>query len=173
MEGQTSRASQLLENGLFRVGRTGLLCDSWCDRQASAVTDSTERFRKISEQGVITAPSDAGALVLHAEEGPNCLVVVGVIRPADKARLTAIVTFVQCVQSVFGYPNDEAYWHDPRGAAGDRPGFGFLEVLSSAWPGRLIAYNRHAFPDRMVITRRCATSSSAAMTHPVSSWRRT
>jgi hypothetical protein len=52
------------------------------------------------------------------------------------------------MQSVFGYPNDEAYWHDPRGAAGDMPGYGFYEVLSSPWPERLAAYNRHAFPDR-------------------------
>lgn len=72
--------------------------------------------------------------------------VLGVFRPADKAQMTAIVTFVQCLQSVFAYPNDEAYSHDPRGAAGDRPGYGFFEVLSSTWPGRLIAYNRHAFP---------------------------
>jgi hypothetical protein len=35
-----------------------------------------------------------------------------------------------------------------RGAAGDRPGYGFFEILDSTWPARLIAYNRHAFPDR-------------------------
>jgi len=28
------------------------------------------------------------------------------------------------------------------------PGYGFFEILNSAWPGRPIAYNRHAFPDR-------------------------
>jgi hypothetical protein len=51
------------------------------------------------------------------------------------------------MQSVFGYPNDEAYSHDPRGPAGEQPGYGFCEVLSSTWPARLAAYNRHAFPD--------------------------
>ena len=112
------------------------------------MTQAREHFREITDHGVIPAPSGAGALLLHAEEGLDCLVVLGVFRPADKAQLTAIVTFQQCMQSVFGYPNDEAYWHDPRGAAGDRPGYGFFEVLDSAWPGRLIAYNRHAFPDR-------------------------
>ena len=112
------------------------------------MTQVPERFRKITDHGVIPAPSGAGALLLHAEEGLDCLLVLGVVRQADKARLTAIVTFKGCMQSVFGYPNDEAYWHDPRGAAGDRPGYGFFEVLDSAWPGRLIAYNRHAFPDR-------------------------
>jgi hypothetical protein len=112
------------------------------------MTQAPERFRKITDHGVIPAPSGAGALLLHAEEGLDCLVVLGVFRPADKAQLTAIVTFERCMQSVFGYPNDEAYWHDPRGAAGDRPGYGFFEVLDSTWPGRLIACNRHAFPDR-------------------------
>lgn len=95
------------------------------------MTQAHERFREITEHGVIPAPSGAGALLLHAEEGLDCLVVLGAFRSADKARLTGIVTFERCMQSVFGYPNDEAYWHDPRGAAGDRPGYGFFEVLDS------------------------------------------
>ncbi len=112
------------------------------------MTQARERFRQITDHGVIPAPSGAGALLLHAEEGLDALLVLGVFRPADKAQLTAIVTFERCMQSVFGYPNDEAYWHDPRGPAGDPPGYGFFEVLDSAWPGRLITYNRHAFPGR-------------------------
>lgn len=107
----------------------------------------SERFREITEYGVIPAPSGAGAVVIHAEEGRDCRVVLGVHRLADKADKVAIVTLERCMQSVFGYPNDEAYRHDPRGAGGEQPGYGFYEVLSSTWPGRLIAYNRHAFPD--------------------------
>jgi hypothetical protein len=111
------------------------------------MNQAPERFRKITDHGLIPAPSSAGALLLHAEDG-DCLVVLRVFRPADKTELIVIVTFEGCMQSVFGYPNDEAYRHDPRGAAGDRPGYGFFEVLDSAWPGRLTAYNRHAFPGR-------------------------
>lgn len=111
------------------------------------MTGDPERFREITKYGVIPAPSGAGAVVIHAEEGRDCRVVLGVFRPADKAHKIAIVTLVRCMQSVFGYPNDEAYWCDPRGGAGDSPGYGFYEVLSSIWPQRLIAYNRHAFPD--------------------------
>lgn len=48
-----------------------------------------------------------------------------------RARKVAIVTLAGCLQSVFGYPNDEARWNDPRAAAGDRPGYGFCEVLST------------------------------------------
>ena len=106
-----------------------------------------ERFRELTEHGLITAPSGAGAVVIHAEEGLDCHVVLVVLRRADKARKVALATLGGCMQSVFGYPNDEAYWRDPRGAGGDRPGYGFYEILSSTWPGRLIAYNRHAFPD--------------------------
>jgi hypothetical protein len=108
---------------------------------------SDERFRELTGFGLMTAPSGAGAVVIHAEEGLDSHVVLGVVRLADKAHKVAIVTFRGCMQAVFGYPNDEAYWRDPRGADGDRPGYGFYEVVSSTWPGRLIAYNRHAFPD--------------------------
>jgi len=111
------------------------------------MTDDPERFQRISAHGFIPAPSGAGAVMIHAEED-DCRVVLIVHRPADKTRKIAIVTLAACMQSVFGYPNDEAYWYDPRGAAGDRPGYGFYEVLSSTWPQRLITYNRHAFPGR-------------------------
>ena len=111
------------------------------------MTQAPERFRKITDYGVIPSPSSAGAMLMHTEDG-DCLVVLRVFRPADKAELMAIVTFPGCLQSVFGYPNDEAYRHDPRGPAGDSPGYGFFEILDSAWRGRLTAYNRHAFPDR-------------------------
>lgn len=116
-------------------------------RDASAMTGE-ERFRELTEHGLMTIPSGAGGVVIHAEEGLDCHVVLGVLRLADKARQVALVTLEGCMQSVFGYPNDEAYWRDPRGAGGDPPGYGFYEILSTTWPGRLIAYNRHAFPDR-------------------------
>jgi len=109
--------------------------------------DDRERFKAITKYGVIPAPSGPGAVVIHADEGRDCHVVLGVFRPSDKARKIAITTLARCTQSVFGYPNDEAYWHDPRGGDGDRPGYGFYEVLCSSWPRRLAAYNRHAFPD--------------------------
>jgi len=111
------------------------------------MADDRERLRELTSYGVIPAPAGAGAVVIHAEEGRDCRAVLGVFRAADKAHKIAIVTLAGCMQSVFGYPNDEAYWHDPRGEAGDRPGYGFYEVLSSTWPQRIMAYNRHAFPD--------------------------
>jgi hypothetical protein len=77
------------------------------------------------------------------------------------------------MQSVVGYPNDEAYRHDPRGAAGDRPGYGFFEVIGSTWPARLIAYTGTPFPTaRHPTTLPYGTTSSAATTPPASSWPR-
>lgn len=108
-------------------------------------------------------------MVIHAEEGRDCSVVLGVFRPADKAHKIAIVTLVWRMQSVFGYPNDEAYWHDPRGGAADRPWYGFYEVLSSTWPERLIAYNMPSRTLRLPTMRVTGTSSSAATMHPASS----
>src|SRR5260370_17422019 len=98
------------------------------------MADDRERFSELTSYGAIPAPSGAAAVVIHAEEGRDCRVVLGVFRPADKAHKIAIVTLARCMQSVFGYPNDEAYWHDPRGDAGDRPGYGFYEVRSSTCP---------------------------------------
>lgn len=120
-----------------------------------------EQFQEITEYGVIPAPSGAGALLLHPEEGDCCLILRVHRRTASTARSGperlpapqrdrekwALVTFETCLQSVFGYPNDEARRGDPR-TGGDRPGYGFYEVTGSSWPARLTAYNQHAFPDR-------------------------
>jgi hypothetical protein len=74
---------------LSRLGRGGKL---------SAMMGSSERFSEITEHGVITAPSGAGAVVIHAEEGRDCLVVLAVIRLTDRARKVAIVTLKNCMQ---------------------------------------------------------------------------
>jgi hypothetical protein len=57
------------------------------------VTQTPESFRKITGHEVVTAPSGAGALLLHGEEGLDCRVVLGVFRRTDKAHLVAIVPF--------------------------------------------------------------------------------
>lgn len=126
------------------------------------MTAGQEQFREITEFGVIPAPSGAGALLLHPEEGNCCLVLRVHHWPAEtggRFRLRrapspqpdpgtwALVTFEVCLQSVFGYPNDEARRGDPR-TGGAQPGYGFYEVTGSSWPARLTAYNQHAFPDR-------------------------
>lgn len=90
--------------------------------------------------GAIPSPSGAGALVLHAEEGGDCLVVFMALQPSDRQRKAAIATFVGCTQSIFGYPNDEAYSGVP-GAS-----YGFFEVVDSNWAERVAVFNRIRFP---------------------------
>lgn len=92
--------------------------------------------------GVSPSPSGPAALVLHYEEGSDCLVVF----LTDGPRRPAIATFARCSQSIFGYPNDEAYW----GVAG--AGYGFYEVVQSDWPESVAEFNRLQFqgtPARM------------------------
>jgi hypothetical protein len=110
------------------------------------VGEQTERFREITDFGVIPSPSGAGTLVLQGEDEPDCLLVMEVFSESDRSNQTAIVTVRGCQQAIWGYPNDEAYARDPRGRAGDEPSYGFFEVLASAWPQRIAEYNRHAFP---------------------------
>ena len=91
--------------------------------------------------GIICAPSGAGAVLLHGEEHPSAFVVFWAFRPSDGVHSAAIATFEHCSQSVFGYPNDEAYF------AVSGASYGFSEVTGSDWPDRVSAFNRRAFPD--------------------------
>ena len=53
----------------------------------------------------------------------------------------ALFTVHGVVQSVFGYPNEEAYWHDPRGEIGQR----VVEIVGSKWPNEIDSYNERTF----------------------------
>jgi hypothetical protein len=100
----------------------------------------TGPLRKL-DLGIIPAPSGAGALVLHGEEVADCLVVFMAWSPADRTTTAALATFKACMQSIFGYPNDEAYGGVPDAS------YGFYEVLDSDWSDRLTEFNRLQFPD--------------------------
>jgi hypothetical protein len=92
--------------------------------------------------GFVPCPSGSGALVLHGEDAADCLVVfMAVATPGHWPRHAAVATFHDCEQSVFGYPNDEAYSAVPEAT------YGFFEVLDSDWNDRLGAFNRRSFPD--------------------------
>src|SRR5690242_2998514 len=91
--------------------------------------------------GIVPAPSGAAALVLHAENESNCLVVFMAWDVANGTHPGAIATFSECKQSIFGYPNDEAY----SGALD--AAYGFFEVLESDWNTQLNEFNRLQFPD--------------------------
>ncbi len=92
--------------------------------------------------GVLPNPNNPAELLLAS--GWGCRLV---FRPASYGEVrpqTAVVTFEHCVQTVFGYPNDEAQGAHP--LYGDCA-HGFYEVIGSDWPRRLEAFNRLSFPD--------------------------
>lgn len=91
--------------------------------------------------GIIPSPSGAGALLLHGEAVADCLVVFMGWRPSNRTSTAALATFSGCSQSVFGYPNDEAYWGIPHAR------YGFYEVIDSDWSDRLTEFNRLRFPN--------------------------
>jgi hypothetical protein len=126
-------------------GLTGLL-----DNGLVLSIDAAECIRadQVVELDLGLRPSPAGSseLLLHTD-GPDAILVL-LANHQDHTRAgPAIVTIVDCQQSVFGYPNDEARWGDRRLRG---HGYGFFEVRDSPWPRRLQSYHRQAFPTRTV-----------------------
>jgi hypothetical protein len=112
--------------------------------------------------------------LFQQEETHDCFVVIGGYAPSmeapDRIEGIALVWAEGFVQSVFGYPNEEAYQRDPRGALGP----GFFEIVGSQWFANIDSYNtartgadgsRHSSPGPS-----CTTTSSAARTPPARSW---
>jgi len=100
-----------------------------------------EQVIELTEPPVIPSPSGSGELLLHGEDG-LCIVVLRVMRQ-DGSSQPAVVTFRHCLQSVFGYPNDEAQRGDPNLR---HHGYGFFEITQSPWLEHLQRYNRQSFP---------------------------
>lgn len=60
------------------------------------------------------------------------------------AEATALVTIVGLSQSVFGYPDEEAFWRDGRGELSQ----GFYELARSKWLENVHEYNRRTAEGR-------------------------
>ena len=82
-------------------------------------------------------------MVFHTDQTDAVLVLLVVDRQYRSVG-PAIVTFARCSQSLFGYPNDEARWGDPRLRD---ISYGFYEIRDSPWAERVATYNRQRFPD--------------------------
>jgi hypothetical protein len=93
--------------------------------------------------GIEPSPAGSGELLLHCD-GPNAYLVL-LVNDRNGQRLgPAIITFVGCRQSLFGYPNDEARWGNQRLRDHD---YGIFEIHDSSWRAKLEAHNRKAFPN--------------------------
>jgi hypothetical protein len=90
--------------------------------------------------------ADGGALFLYQrEEDSECwLTMIGHLPPVPSSGITevrALVTVSGVEQSIFGYPNEEAYWQDPRGGLE----WGFYELVGSVWSEKLAEYNLRTY----------------------------
>jgi hypothetical protein len=81
------------------------------------------------------------------EEQHNCFIVINGYAPdidtSDRIETSALIIGVGCVQSVVGYPNEDAFWKDPRGELGH----GCFEIEDSKWQANIDDYNRRSFGD--------------------------
>ena len=103
-------------------------------------TGSAQRL----EIGFEVAPS-GGALGLVAAEDAHCAYVTLVgyvpsIEDVGGQDAVALITFTGVLQVVFGYPNEEAFWRDPRGLH-----HGLWEIHGSRWADDVRDYNRSTF----------------------------
>lgn len=81
---------------------------------------------------------------VQVEEVHNCyLVMQGYASDAasDRVECPALVTGVGFTQLVFGYPNEEASWKDPRRGLDH----GFYEIEGSSWSQAIDEYNSRSF----------------------------
>lgn len=98
--------------------------------------------------GFTPSPSGGGLCLLQAEEVNDVFVLLYGYTPSldapDRQEATALVTVTALSQSVFGYPNEEAFWLDGRGDVGH----GFYEVQDSAWHSNIMEYNKRTYGSR-------------------------
>ena len=90
-------------------------------------------------------PSGGGLFVLQNEESQNAYVLLIGYTPSLDAEArhecVALFTVRKVVQGVFGYPNEEAYWHDPRGEIATR----VVEIVGSKWADEIDSYNERTY----------------------------
>jgi hypothetical protein len=95
--------------------------------------------------GFDPSPSGGGMHFWQEEEVHKChLIMIGYapgLDSPDRVEAPALITGVGFLQSVFGYPNEEAFWKDPRGELGH----GCYEIIGSDWASQLDDYNVRSF----------------------------
>lgn len=94
----------------------------------------------------------SGAVLVQTER--STFLTFNAMRPIDRISPwgepymedagTALVEFLACSITKFGYPNDEAWSNIPRTRG---LSYGIYEVLHSSWMEELAELNRHAFPE--------------------------
>jgi hypothetical protein len=90
-------------------------------------------------------PSGGDLAVFGREERHNAYAVICGYSPgleaAEREECVALITVRGVTQYIVGYPNEEAYWRDPRGEIDH----GCCEVVGSDWQESIDAYNTASF----------------------------
>ena len=101
------------------------------------------------DRGYTPEAAVSGAFLIQDEY--KTFLTFNAMQPAEngfnKDAGTAVVEFVRCIITKFGYPNDEALPGHPLYEKG-LGFFGVLEVLNSNWVSEKGKQNRVNFPDR-------------------------
>jgi hypothetical protein len=95
--------------------------------------------------GFLPSPSGGGLHAVQEEGVHSCFLVMQGYAPdldsPDRVECPALVIGIGFTQLVFGYPNEEAYWKDSRGALDH----GFYEIDGSGWGRSIDDYNSRSF----------------------------
>lgn len=95
--------------------------------------------------GLTPSASGGGLCLLQQEEVHDAFLLLSGYTPrsdtSDRRDAIALVTVVGVSQSVFGYPNEEAFWFDSRGSLDH----GFYELQGSGWKSNVLEYNRRTY----------------------------
>jgi hypothetical protein len=91
--------------------------------------------------GFMPSPSGGGLHFWQEEEVRNCYLVVVGYTPDHSDLVPALITGVGYVQTVFGYPNEEAFWKDERGGLQNA----CYEIVGSNWADHVDDYNLRSF----------------------------
>lgn len=91
------------------------------------------------------SPSGGDLAVFAAEERRNAYVLLCGYTPSlnadERQECVALVTIGRVSQLRYGYPNEEAFWKDPRG----KLDHGVFEIVGSGWREAIDSYNRASF----------------------------
>lgn len=93
---------------------------------------------------VVGSPSGSGLLLLDGDEDETRVIFRGYapdIESEARREVMALVTAKRCQQSVFGYPNEDAYWQDERGNLG----IGIYELVGSMWAENIASFNDRTY----------------------------
>ena len=125
--------------------------DEQHDLERKIAAEKGEPHAKPLDLGCVPSVSGSGEFFLQSELSDAFLIFSAVAKTKESAGKFvdvgfAVVRLKRCMQSKFGYPNDEAFSGHPIYNSGFS-GYGTFEVVNSKWEQTLIEQNRVAFPN--------------------------